>query len=48
MRQLIIILIAASVVAYDLFLLNGYYARLVLAEAASIWKAIEDFFISLF
>lgn len=48
MRQLIIILLAASLIAYDLFLLNGYYVRLILAEASSIWNAIEGFFAGLF
>jgi hypothetical protein len=48
LRQLIIILVAAALIAYDLFLLNGYYFRLVLAESSSIWNAIEQFFLSMF
>lgn len=48
MRQVVIILIAAGLIAYDLFRLNGYYLRLVIAEASSIWNTIEGFFRSLF
>lgn len=48
MRQIVIILIAAGLIAYDLFLLNGYYLRLVIAEASSIWNVIEGFFRGLF
>ena len=48
MRQVVIILIAAGLIAYDLFLLNGYYVRLVITQASSIWNTIESFFRSLF
>lgn len=48
MRQVIIIVIAAILIGYDLFMLNGYYLRLVSAEAASLWRAIEGFFLGLF
>ncbi|MDB5552851.1 MAG: hypothetical protein JWL86_2835 [Rhizobium sp.] len=48
LRQVVIILIAAGLIAYDLFLLNGYYLRLIIAEASSIWNMIEGFFRGLF
>ena len=48
LRQVVIILIAAGLIAYDLFVLNGYYLRFVMAEASSIWNAIETFFRGLF
>lgn len=48
MRQLLVILIAAGLIAYDLFMLNGYYFRLVTTEATSLWRTIESFFLSLF
>jgi len=48
LRQIIIIVIAAGLIAYDLFVLNGYYLRFVIAEASSIWNAIESFFRGLF
>ena len=48
LRQVIIIVIAAGLIAYDLFVLNGYYLRFVIAEASSIWNAIEGFFRGLF
>ena len=48
LRQVVIILIAAGLIAYDLFVLNGYYLRFVMAEASSIWNAIESFFRGLF
>jgi hypothetical protein len=47
-RQVIIIVIAALLIGYDLFLLNGYYVRLVIAESGSLWNAIESFFMNLF
>jgi len=47
-RQVIIIVIAAGLIAYDLFYLNGYYFRLIIAEASSIWNAIEGFVRRLF
>ena len=43
LRQVIIILIVAGLIAYDLFLLNGQYTRVVMSEASSIWNAIESF-----
>jgi hypothetical protein len=48
LRQVVIILIAAGLIAYDLFALNGYYLRLVIAEASSIWNTIENFLRGLF
>lgn len=48
MRQVVIIVIAAGLIGYDLLVLNGYYLRLVIAEAISIWNAIESFVLSLF
>lgn len=48
MRQVVIILIAAGLIAYDLFVLNGYYIRLMIAEASSIWNTIEGFIRGLF
>lgn len=48
MRQVVVIVIAAGLIGYDLFMLNGYYARLVFAEAISIWNAIERFVFSFF
>ena len=48
MRQVVIIVIAAGLIGYDLLMLNGYYLRLVIAEAISIWNAIEGFVLSLF
>lgn len=48
MRQVIIIVIAAGLIGYDLFKLNGYYLRLVIAEASSLWNTVEAFFRSLF
>jgi hypothetical protein len=47
-RQVIIAVIAAAVIGYDFFMLNGYYTRLVIAEASSIWNSIESFVLGLF
>ena len=43
MRQVILIVVAAILIGYDLFMLNGYYLRLVIAEAISLWNSIEGF-----
>lgn len=48
MRQVIIAVIAAALIGYDFFILNGYYTRLVIAESISIWNAIESFVLNLF
>lgn len=48
MRQVIIICIAAGLIAYDLFYLNGYYVRLTINEASALWNSIESFFLGLF
>lgn len=48
MRQVVIILIAAGLIGYDLFLLNGYYIKLIATEAGSLWHSIQTFFWSLF
>ena len=48
MRQVIVILIAAGLIGYDLLVLNGYYLRMIFAEAASMWNSIETFFLGLF
>lgn len=48
MRQVILIVVAAILVGYDLFMLNGYYVRLTIAEARSLWSAIESFVMGLF
>lgn len=48
MRQVIIILIAAGLIGYDLFILNGYYLKLIVGEANAIWNSIQTFFWSLF
>ena len=46
-RQVIIIVIAALLIGYDLFMLNGYYVRLVIAEVTSLWNAVERWVLSL-
>lgn len=48
MRQVVIILIAAGLIGYDLLALNGYYLRIIFGEAASLWHSVETFFFSLF
>ena len=48
MRQVVIIVIAAGLIGYDLLALNGYYLRMIFAEASSLWHAIEAFFLGLF
>lgn len=48
MRQVVIIVIAAGLIGYDLLMLNGYYLRLIMAESISIWNAIESFVLGLF
>ena len=48
MRQVIIICVAAGLIAYDLFYLNGYYVRLVINEASAAWNSIERFLLGLF
>lgn len=48
MRQLIIIVVAAGLIGYDLLGLNGYYLRMIFAEAASLWNSVETFFLGLF
>lgn len=48
MRQVIIILIAAGLIGYDLLALNGHYLKLVVGEAGSIWNSIQTFFWSFF
>lgn len=48
MRQVILIVVAAILVGYDLFMLNGYYMRLAIAEARSLWNAVESFVMGLF
>jgi hypothetical protein len=47
MRQVIVIVVAAGLIGYDLIMLNGYYARIVIAEASAIWSSIESFFFGL-
>ena len=47
MRQIILIVIAALLIGYDLFMLNGYYLRLVIAESRSLWNAVESFVLGL-
>ena len=48
MRQVIIIVVGAGLIAYDLFYLNGKYVRLVIAEASSASQAVEGFLRGLF
>ena len=48
MRQVIVIVVAAGLIGYDLLALNGYYLRMIFAEAASLWHSVETFFFSLF
>ena len=48
MRQLIIILVAAGLIGYDLLALNGYYLRMIFAEASSLWHSVESFVLGLF
>ena len=48
MRQVVIIVIAAGLIGYDLLMLNGYYLRLVIAEGIAIWNALESFVLGLF
>lgn len=48
MRQVVIIVIAAGLIGYDLLMLNGHFLRLIMAEAISIWNAIESFVLGLF
>jgi hypothetical protein len=47
-RQLILILITAGLIAYDLFILNGLYLRALLKQSAAVWAPIEKFLLSLF
>lgn len=47
-RQIVIIVVAAGLIGYDLVALNGYYLRMIFAEAASLWHAVETFFLGLF
>ena len=48
LRQVVIIVIAAGLIGYDLFMLNGHYLRLIAGEASSIWSSIERFVLGLF
>ena len=48
MRQVVIIVIAAGLIGYDVLALDGYYLRLIIAGTASIWNSIESFFLGLF
>jgi hypothetical protein len=47
-RQLIVIVIAAGLIGYDLLVLNGHYLRLIFAEAMSLWRTAENFVLGLF
>lgn len=47
-RQVIIIVVAAGLIGYDLLAQNGYYLRIIFGEAASLWHSIESFFLSFF
>ena len=47
MRQVILIVIAALLIGYDLFILNGYYLRLLISEANALWNAVEGFVLGL-
>ena len=48
LRQVIIIVVCAGLIAYDLFYLNGKYVRLVIAEAWWVANAVEVFLRGLF
>lgn len=47
MRQVILIFIAALMIGYDLFILNGHYVRFVITWATRFWNAIESFVLGL-
>lgn len=48
MRWVIIVCVAAGLIGYDLLRLNGYYLRMIFAEAGSIWHSLERFVLGLF